>query len=294
MLPLFINVGKNITKGISYDVDGDKTSNDFKKKVVLIYDVPQYIKTNNEFSDKKIKQLKARQYPGYLTNLSNYKDFNTYLASKFSKKSRYKFVSYKRNLENSFEISYKNLHGEISKQEYETVFKSFHNLLTKRFDEKLESNNNLDPAEWEFYKEVVFPLIIEKKASLFVVYNAKTPIAISLNYLSENTLIFAMTVFDTDFSQYNLGTVHLMELYKCCFEQKLETLDLSKGFYDYKTRWGDREYFFENHIIFDPNSLFCVVIAHTIANYFRLKQYLRDQKLNEKLHKLTYFLKTKK
>src|SRR5690606_28251702 len=222
----------------------------------------------------------VKQYPGYITYLSNYVDFNDYLTSRFSKKSRYKFNSYKRTLENSFDITYKHLYGKITKEEYDIVFKSFHNLLTKRFDEKLESNNNLNPAEWEFYEDVVFPLILEKKASLFVIYNGEMPIAISLNYISENTLIFAMTVFDIDFSKYNVGTVHLMELYKWCFEQKLEALDLSKGFYDYKTRWGDGEYHFENHIIFDPSSLFCVVIAHTIARYFRLKQYLRDKKIN--------------
>lgn len=292
-LPLFINVGKNITKGISYELNDNKPANDFKKKVVLIYDVPQYINTNKEFLNKKLKWIKIKQYPGYLTHLSNYNDFNDFLASKFSKKSRYKFNSYKRTLENAFDISYKNLYGHVNKEEYDTVFKSFHNLLTKRFDEKHESNNNLNPAEWEFYKDVAFPLILEKKASLFVIYSGNTPIAISLNYISENTLVFAMTVFDTDFSQYNVGTVHLMELYKWCFEQKLEILDLSKGFYDYKTRWGDTEYYFENHIVFDPDSLICAVIANAIANYFKLKQYLRDKKLNEKLHKLTFFLRKK-
>ena len=292
-LPLYINVGKNNTKGISYTINQDNTNNDYKGKVCLLYDVPQTLKKQQEILNTKIKILKVRQYPGYKTQLTNYKDFNDYLNSKFSKKTKYKFNSYKRALENTWDISYKNLYGTITKEEYDTVFQAFHTLLTKRFDEKQESNNNLDPTEWGFYKEVVYPLILEKKASLYVVYNGNIPIAISLNYFLENKLIFAMTVFDTDYAQYNVGTVHLMELYKWCFEQKLEAVDLSKGFYHYKTRWGDTEYFFENHIIYDANALRCMVLAHTMATYFKWKQQLRDLKINEKINKIKFLLSTK-
>ena len=62
-------------------------------------------------------------------------------------------------------------YGAIEKVEYDHIFEHFKFLLTKRFDDKQITNNNLDPAEWEFYKEVVYPLILEKKASLYVIYN---------------------------------------------------------------------------------------------------------------------------
>ena len=42
------------------------------------------------------------------------------------------------------------------------------------------TNNNLYPEEWAFYHDVAFPMILEKKASLFVVYETSNPIAVTL------------------------------------------------------------------------------------------------------------------
>ena len=53
-----------------------------------------------------------------------------------------------------------------------------------------------------FYRDVALPMILEKKASLFVVYEDSNPIALRLNYFSENTLFHAITTFDIDYSKF--------------------------------------------------------------------------------------------
>ncbi len=290
-MPLFINVGKNLTKGMSYVLDSSFTSYDFKNKVLLIYDVPEYFNIKTETLPKKIKAIKIEQYPGFLTNLETYIDFNNYFSSSFSKKSRYKFKSYQRALESSFDIKYKHFYGDISKEPYDDIFQHFNTLLKKRFEDKLETNNNLIPKEWDFYYDSSFELILKKKASLFVIYDDKKPIAISLNYFSTNILFFAMTVFDMDYFKYNIGKVHLMELYKWCFENNIKIFDLSKGYYDYKERWANVSYNFEHHIYYDSNSISAIAIAHFLKLFFKLKQFLRDLKLNVLLHKITYLFK---
>lgn len=288
--PIYIGIGKNLTKGLSYSLDVKEETSDFKKKVFLVYDVPQYFEVNNKLN-KRLKLITVKQYPGYITQLLNYSDYDNYIATNFSKKSRYKFKSYKRTLENTFNISYKHFYGKTNKNEYDLIFDQFNAILKKRFEQKLESNNNLEPQEWAFYKDLVYPLILEKKASLFVIYHENTPIAVSLNYFSKNILFYAITGFDIDFSKYNVGKVHLMELYKWCFEQKIEIFDFSKGYYDYKKRWGDKEYHFENHIFYDSKSISSIVIANFIARFFKLKQFLRDKNINKKLSQLLYALK---
>lgn len=289
VFPLFVNTGKNLTKGVSYCLDTRKT--DYISKCFLIYDVPQYFIKNHKELPRGVKLIRVPQYPGYITNLENFENFDEYISINFSKKSKYKFRSYKRALENTFDINYKHIYGEISKEKYDTIFNQFYSILSKRFDDKSETNNNLNPLEWAFYKEVVYPLIIDKKASLYVVYQSDKPIAISLNYFSEDILFFAITGFDIDFSKYNVGTVHLMELFKWCFDNDIKTFDFSKGHYAYKARWGDSKYSFENHIYYDSKSLFSSIIAHTTANYFRFKQYLRGKKIKNKLNNVLDYLK---
>ncbi|WP_445957088.1 GNAT family N-acetyltransferase [Yeosuana sp.] len=290
-LPLYMNVGKTLTKGMSYFLSEDPNVHDFKKKVFLIYDVPAYFNVKTKHLPKKLRTIKIKQYPGFLTNLEQYPDFNGFFSSTFNKKSRYKLKSYQRTLENSFNISYKHFYGDISVEDYQIVFDEFNSLLKKRFEDKQETNNNLEPQEWGFYKDSTYPLIRDKKASLFVIYQDAKPIAMSLNYFSESILFFAMTVFDIDYYKFNIGKVHLMKLYQWCFDENIKIVDLSKGDYGYKERWTDLKYHFEHHIYYDAHSITAVVIAQYLKLFFKLKQFLRDKELNKKLHKITFFLK---
>ena len=294
VLPVYVNIGQKVTKGMSYVINVNASSNDFKNKVILIYDVPEYFNIENSILPKKIKLIKIKQYPGFLTNLESYPDFNSYFSSTFNKKSRYKLKSYKKNLENSFNVSYKHFYGDISNEDYQIVFDEFNTLLKKRFEDKQETNNNLDPKEWDFYKDSTYQLIQEKKASLFVIYQDTKPIAISLNYFSESILFFAMTVFDIDYQKFNIGKVHLMKLYEWSFQNKIKIFDLSKGYYDYKDRWANLNYNFEHHIYYNSNSIMATLLARNLQLFFELKQFLRDLKLNVFIHKITYRFKFNK
>lgn len=291
LLPIYSNYGKTHTKGISYALNSSSFQ-DLKGKVLLIYDVPTYFDLT-ETTQSRIKKYKIKQYPGFLINLEPFNGLNEFMVGTFKKSSRYKLKKYKNKLETCFEINYKMFYGEISKKEYDFVFEAFKNLLTKRFSDKQESNNNLEKHEWDFYYEVAYPMIMGKKAGLFVIYNGSKPIGITLNYFSEDILFDAITVFDIDYAKFHLGSVTIMKLIEWSIEQKIKVFDFSKGYFDYKKRWSTKEYDFEYHIYYDSASVKSRGIAFILKNYFRMKQYLRDQKVNEKLHQLTFALKNK-
>lgn len=290
--PIYINVGETLTKGIDYAVDASAEF-DLKDKTLLIYDVPTYFNIDTTKLDSRIKLLKSRQYPGFLIETSKFKDLNAYMAASFSKNSRNKNNKYRRRLETSFNISYKMFYGDISKEEYDSIFDAFKSLLEKRFAEKQITNNNLNQEEWSFYKEVAYPLILEKKASLYVIYDNHQPIGVTLSYFSEDTLFDAITVFDIDYAKFHLGSVTIMKLIEWCIENNIKILDFSKGYFEYKTRWCTKSYDFEYHIYYDSNSLKSRFLASSIKRLYDLKQGLREKNLNEKLHKLTYRLKKK-
>ncbi len=289
--PFYSNFGRTHTKGISYALNSSSFQ-DLKGKVLLIYDVPTFFGLT-ETTQNRIKKHKIKQYPGFLINLEPYNDLNEFMVGTFKKSSRYKLKKYKYKLETCFEINYKMFYGEISKKEYNFVFEAFKNLLTKRFDDKQESNNNLDKQEWDFYYEVAYPMILEKKASLFVIYSGQIPIGVTLNYFSDEILFDAITVFDIDYSKFHLGSVTIMKLIEWSIEQKIKIFDFSKGYFDYKKRWASEAYNFEYHILYDSKSIIASMLALFLKQYFTTKQFLRDKKINEKLHRITYMLRNK-
>ena len=288
----WINVGGTLTKGIYYKLL-DTPNFDYKNKVFLIYDVPDYFGINNTVTNNNLGYYAIKQYPGFLVNLSEFTDLTHYMNSTFSKSSRYKLNKYKKRFEHCFDIQYHMFYGEISKNEYDNIFNCFKKLLKKRFDDKKVANNNLRPEEWNFYYEVAYPMILQKKASLFVIYDSGIPIGITLNYFSEHIVFDAITVFDIDYSKFHLGSITIMKLIEWSLENKFKIFDFSKGYFDYKTRWSTKAYNFEYHIYYDSSSLKAKSTAWLLRSFFRLKNYLRDKKLNEKLDKLTYLIKNK-
>jgi hypothetical protein len=290
-VPLYTNIGSTHTKGVSYKLCPGEPEV-YRNKVFRIFDVPSYFPLHTDTRNQPGLGLhRIRQYPGFLIDLSGYKDLNAYMQAGFSKSSRYKLNKYKKRLETSFNIHYRMYCGEMDKETYSRIFSRFRSLLEKRFDEKQVSNNNLDPKEWHFYEEVAYPMILRKKASLFVVYDGEIPIAITLNYLSDTVLFDAITVFDTDYGKFHLGSVSIMGLIEWCIANKLEILDFSKGHFDYKERWATRQYTFEYHIYYDTRSVYAKILAEILACYYRLKQYLREQQLNDWLHAVSYRLR---
>lgn len=286
------NFGGTLTKGIDYQLL-DKSAFDFKKNVFLIYDVPDYFEIDKKVTSINLGCYAVKQYPGFLINLSEFTNLTNYMAVTFSKSSRYKLNKYKKRFEQCFDIEYRMLYGDLSKNEYDNVFRSFKTLLEKRFDDKKVENNNLRSEEWDFYYEVAYPMILQKKASLFVIYDSGVPIGVTLNYFSKDIVFDAITVFDIDYSKFHLGSVTIMKLIEWSLENNFKIFDFSKGYFDYKTRWATKVYDFEYHIYYDSLSVKAKSTAWLLRSFFKFKHYLREKKLNEKLHKLTYCLKSK-
>lgn len=286
-LPLYINVGKTHTKGMSYSISGSNIQ-DSDGKILLVYDVPGFFELP-ETNHNRVKLHKVKQYPGFLINLNQYGDFNDYMARTFKKSSRYKLKKYKRKLETCFDIKYTMFYGEMSKSDYDFIFKVFKELLIKRFEDKQITNNILEKQEWDFYREVAYPMILQKKAGLFVINDGTQPIGVTLTYFSNEILFDAITVFDIDYSKFHLGSINIMKLIEWCLEHKIKVFDFSKGYFDYKKRWANKQYDFEYHIFYDSYSFTAKAIAFFLKSYFSLKQTLRDKKVNEKLHQFTFW-----
>ncbi|GAA3607082.1 GNAT family N-acetyltransferase [Flavivirga amylovorans] len=291
-LPIYHNTGMTNTKGINYKLS-NSISNDFKGKVFIICDVQGFINENN-LEDTNLGCYRVKQYPGYICDLKDYNSLQDYMLGVISKKSRYKFNSYKRKLESSYKIHYRMYIDNITPELYENLFSHFKRLLKKRFFDKKTVNNNLNPDEWAFYKEVTLPMILNKEAGLFVVYDDDKPIAITLLNFSKNKMVDVMRVFDIDYSKFRLGTVSIMKQLEWCIKNNFEALDFSKGYYEYKKRWANKPYWFEHHIYYDKSSLIAKILATLHKLFFAFKLFLRKKHITNYIHELNFFLNKKK
>ncbi len=289
--PVYVNVGKNLTKGISYNLS-DK-GKDFKNKVFLLYDIPDYFETDVTHTFPSLKTIDSTQYPGYLVDISKYSDITEYKKSRFGKSSLAKINKYKRKLESSFDITYTLYFGDISRETYDLIFNRFKELLEKRFSDIHVHNNNLDPKEWAFYYDVIYDMILQEKASIYVIYDGDKPIAGSINYHMDQIAIGAIMAYDTDYSKFYLGFTIIHKLLEWAIDNKLDIFDFSKGKFGYKTQWSDREYYFSYRILYDNSSWIATLLASIMSLYFKLKNNLRERNIGTIKSKLLFFIKKK-
>jgi hypothetical protein len=134
-------------------------------------------------------------------------------------------------------------------------------------------------------------MILEGNAGIFVVYQGEHPVAITLNYFADDILFDAITVFDIDYEKFHLGSVSLLGLIDWCIKSQIRYLDFSKGYFDYKSRWGNLSYFFEYHIFYNKSSFRSRLLAFALKLFYEAKQRLRDKGVNDQLHRLAYRLK---
>jgi len=289
IFPIYTNVGKNNTNGISYTLNNLDHFKDYKKKVFLIYDVPTYFNINQDDNNSNLKTNRINQYKGVLIDISEYESFDDLLQNKFKAKSRYNLRKKQKQLEKNFNITYSVYEDKITDEEYKFLAKHLRQQITKRFDSLKKHNRVVN--SWDYYYDLMLLLLREKKAVMVTVNNNNTPIGMTFNLLSDKVLFYAITTFDTDYLKYNIGHTTIMQIIKWCFDNDFEIVDFSKGETEYKNRWLSSSYHFQNHILYDSKSVSATLLAKAISSYFIFKQFLRDKNINMLYVKIKFWTK---
>ena len=285
----YVNIGGNYTSGLFYEINTEES--DYKGKSFIIYDVPEYL-DSSQIENKDLKVVKSNLYKGFYADIQQYKTMDEVLLNCFnSSKSRYNFNRTLKQFNEKHIVSSKMFMGEIKLDEYNDLMNHFESMMKARF-ENLDSENTLLPM-WDFYKDLLFILINEKKVGLFVVYSDHDPAAMSINFVYDDILVVATRTFDINYFRLGIGNAEIYYLIEWCLNNKIKILDFSKGERDYKKRWCDKEYYYARHIIYDSNSIKAIFIAKTLARFHKFKQYLREKKINLMVHKIINMLSLK-
>ncbi len=284
---VYHSLGKYDTNGIFYRLDNSK--NDFKNKVVLLYDVHQHLHSSENKEIGKLKIKKITQYEGYISDLSGCKTADEFLSQNSSKKTQNNLRKHIRRLEGCFEVDF-NVYGDnISSNQFENIMDSFFSLLEKRWNYLSKDNDILKNKL--FYKKLIYEMLKTKEAKFFVLSADSEPVNIVLSFIADKHLFFAITAFDSDYAKFNVGHNMIKKMIDWCLQNDISTLDFSKGAYEYKLRWANKTYNFENHIIYDSGAWKSLLLGTCLNYFYKLKEYLKRKKVNVVYSKLKQFFK---
>lgn len=287
-LPLYNNIGDNLTNGFEYVFD-ENAFNSIGHNTILVKDVPSYYATKFT-SNNKLRCLSSYQYQGYVTPIKDYESIDAYMKSQFKSNARSKFRRNIKRLEQCFSVVYKMYYGAIDKDTFNTIFDTFYKLFEKRYKNKNESCGELDPKLWNYYTQLAYDLIQEKLASLFVIYADNRPIGVAFNYHYGTQLIQGLTVFDIDYSRFNIGHITIQKMLTWSFENGITNFDYTQGDFQYKKRWSSATYNTEFKVFYNPKSIVSSVFARVLKFKFDVKRIIRDRKWNDKYHKFKHQL----
>ncbi|MFD1162254.1 GNAT family N-acetyltransferase [Hwangdonia seohaensis] len=279
----------------NYEIYSADAGNNFvASKNVYTFDLfPSYLKPTYRNNEQKIvKNIPQKKIIGYAIRINDNKGFDDFFKNEFSKSFRSNTKRFVNRFEACFNASYKMFYGNIDKTEYNDLMSALHTMLTKRFNQREESNKMLD--NWEFYLTTTYKNINSKKASLFVIYHDNIPVQISLNYHFNNILFIAIPSYNIDYAKFSLGNISIYKLLEWAVTQKYDLLDLEYGYLEYKRRWSNYIYEFEHHVIYSKNNIQATFLATSSILKLKLKNFFKTINVDVLIKNLkSYFYKQK-
>ncbi|TGV03937.1 GNAT family N-acetyltransferase [Flavivirga rizhaonensis] len=254
----YIEITNSFFNKVIYKVNPDKKFN-LNFDVYSIRDVPNYL-VPKYIKNKHLKCLTAPLFQGYLINLMPFKNIEDYFDNKLGKPRKSQLKRYKKRLDLCITPEYKIFYGKISKNEYDHIFKELVLITERRFAQKKELNFELPYLE--LYQSMMYPLVLDKKASIFVIYHENKPINITLNFIDDVTIYHWNSCYDIDYQMFNLGHINMVNHLEWAFKNGFKLFDMGRGDFLHKRKYVNESYMYNEHIIYNSKSSYSSIIAH--------------------------------
>lgn len=272
-LPFFKTVNTTTT-GLAIHFNTNTNCPNPNKGLHYITYIPPYVETI-ENDDLEYKSL--YQYQGFLADIKNYESLDAYMQQQFGIKSRRKIRSYCNRLDSCFNTSYKVYYGSIEKTNYLFIMNELDHLIKRRFDQRGDVHQA--KKDWEYYAETTYQNILDKKASIFVIYDNDKPIYICLNFHYVNIMVNFIRAFDIDYAKFRLGYIDIFKHLEWCFKNNYQIFDLGAGVFSYKEQWCNVAYKFKNTLVFNKTSINNRFLASFTFSLLKLKLYLSKKNI---------------
>ena len=276
ILPFYEKVDNRTNGQISFNKSVGKIVGS-KSGVFVVNFIPPYLdaKINRQNTPYRAFQVKPRT--GFIMDLSPFSNADEYLKIHLGSKNRRNILSRLKRLESCFDITYKSYFGEIEKSEYDFLFGEFERMISNRFEQR--GDEHVGFQRWDDYKESVYDLIRNKRASLFVIYDQKKPIVINLNYHYQNILDIAIPSYDIDYFKFGLGQTALVKQLEWCFQNNYVRVDMRWGELAYKRLWCNSITNYKCDIVYNKNIPTSILLAFLISKGVNVKKAMVERKI---------------
>lgn len=274
VLPIFSPAIRNSLLDTQWDFPA-KAKPAVGARVLVVQDVPEYLELEESPAYKEFKCITVPQYGGMLIRLYRYGNLEDYLNNQLSKRNRKNLRAKLNRLNREHAVSCTAYHGEISGEVHKWLFESFRKLLAQRFQQKRMANRDLE--RWDFIEETSLRMIRSGEASLFVIFSAGQPIAMTLNFHIGSVIYSHMQTYDIAYSSYNLGDIAMLKQLEWCYNNQITAYDYLIGESYYKSKWADFPYRYSYRIYYRKGDRIALVTARVLQLFYRVKQILRDQ-----------------
>jgi len=217
-----------------------------ENKSFVLQDVPGYVNLILNQHQRKLSTHTIPTQQTHVIELDRYSDGNQYMEQHFGPKTRSALRRYKKRLEECFDIRYEAYQGNIDKKWYNEIFEQLRTLMTRRFKEKNEENYEL--PHLDEIKADLYPMLLQNRATLFVIYANGEPVSIRINMMKDKLAFYILSAYDPDYDVFRLGKLDMWKNISWLINQGYTTYDLLKGYAYIKEKWADRTY--ANNLVF--------------------------------------------
>ena len=256
--------------------------------------IPSYFRLETPFISPEYKFIAYQRVKNFRINLVGVSNVEDYLENQMGPKSRSQIRRRIHRLEACFNIKYTFYYGHITKDKYDFLFNELESLIDRRFNQR-ENTYSLK-HKWDFIKKDTYQLILEKKASLFVIYDEKKPIDICLNYHFKNIVQHLIRSYDIDYSKFWVGQIDIFKQIDWCILNNFKIFDFMWGELVYKTRWCNEISLFEHHFIFKNDNPLKLLFVKTMINLYMISDHVKQKNIYKGFikAKLKFTLKPKR
>ncbi|MCK0191551.1 GNAT family N-acetyltransferase [Arenibacter sp. F20364] len=245
--------------------------------ICIVQYIPPYFELEVDKENSPFDLLKIYAIPGFRADLETFVNVEEFMKSQLKKGVIKTIKSRLRRLENCFDITYEMYCGSITKEKYNFLFDELELMINRRFSQRNEAHSAL--RKWTFYKENAYQLILDKRATFFLVSDGEKPIVIGLNFLYENIFDSAITSYDIDYAKFGLGNLAVLKKMEWCFNNGYSKFDMRWGDLAYKRMWCNTIEQYECHVLYNKKNIIKRVMANMVAVVIKFKIYLREKNI---------------
>ena len=245
------------------------------------------------FREKKAyRTLEFPSVKGFAIDMASFSNLEDYMRAQFDKKVRGHQTRAMRRLEHSYDLREARYYGNIDKDECDSLLNQLKSMIVHRFKQRQQQSDTL--KVWDTIEKTTYNHILDKKASLLVLYHGNQPLSISISYHYDQLFFYYITSYDTNFAKFSIGNIMIMKQLDWCFKNGYQYFDMGWGDLDYKRRWCNLVYQYHRYILIPRNSITILFKALTQGYRTTIMAYLLNRGYNKKYHRFKARLQGKK